>query len=78
MVAQNEYEQNRKATGLSKPSIILGLKPSLTIPVPLCFSLDLMHLIMNLAELLISHWRGTMPVTTSNYSVRNSRQLFNC
>ena len=58
---QNEYEQNRKATGLSKPSIILGLKPSLTIPVPLCFSLDLMHLIMNLSELLISHWRGTIP-----------------
>ena len=57
---QNEYEQNRKATGLSKPSIISGLEPSLTIPVPLCFSLDLMHLIMNLAELLISHWRGTM------------------
>jgi hypothetical protein len=25
---QNEYERNRKATGLSKPSIISGLKPS--------------------------------------------------
>ena len=48
---QNEYEQNRKATGLSKPLIISGLKPSLMILVPLCFSLDFMHLIMNLAEL---------------------------
>jgi hypothetical protein len=65
---QNEYEQNRKATGLSKPSIISGLEPSLTVPVPLCFSIDLMHLIINLGELHMSHWRGTMTFdhTTDN------------
>jgi len=67
-VNQNEYEQNRKATGLSKPSILSGLEPSLTILVPLCFSIDLMHLIMNISELIISHWRGTMTFdrTTDN------------
>ena len=65
---QNEYEQNRKATGLSKPSIISGLEPSRTIQAPLCFSVDLMHLLINLGELHMSHWRGTMAFdhTTDN------------
>ena len=55
---QNDYERNRKLTGLSKPSIIQGLKH--TLPVPLCFSLDLMHLIINLGELTIPLWRSTL------------------
>lgn len=58
---QNDYERNRKYTGISKPSIISGLYPDFTIPVPQCFSVDLMHLIsINLGELLLPLWRGTL------------------
>ena len=58
---QAEYEQNRKLTGLSKPSIISGLRKSLTLSVPKCFTVDLMHLLfLNIGELLISLWRGSL------------------
>lgn len=63
---QNEYERNQKATGIIKPSILSGLLPNLTLPVPLCFSLDLMHLFMNIGDLLSSIWRGTMKCDTSD------------
>ena len=55
------YQINRKETGISKPTILSGLVNSLMVPVPRCFPLDLMHLIfLNLGELLIPLWRGTM------------------
>ena len=58
---QNEYEKNRKATEISKPTILSGLLHDLMIPVPHCFPLDLMHLIfINIGELLIPLWQGTM------------------
>jgi hypothetical protein len=58
---QNDYEKNRKETGISKPTILSGLVTDLMVPVPRCFPLDLMHLIfINLGELLIPLWRGTM------------------
>jgi hypothetical protein len=57
---QNDYEKNRKLTGISKPSILSGLHPSHMLPVPLCFTIDLMHLFgLNIGELLIPIWRGT-------------------
>ena len=58
---QTDYERNRKLTGLSKPSILSGLLPSQSLQVPLCFSVDLMHLLfINLGELLIPLWRGSL------------------
>ncbi|KAG6905556.1 hypothetical protein DXG01_002009 [Tephrocybe rancida] len=58
---QASFEQNRKVTGLSKPSLFSGLVPELTIPVPRCFPLDLMHLLsLNIPELFISLWHGTL------------------
>ncbi|KAF8172911.1 hypothetical protein BJ912DRAFT_831986, partial [Pholiota molesta] len=58
---QNDYEKNRKLTGISKPSILSGLHPSYILPIPLCFTLDLMHLLsLNLGDLLISLWRGAL------------------
>ena len=58
---QNDYEQNRKNTGISKPSILSGLLPSHMLKLPLCFTVDLMHLIcLNLCNLLLSLWRGTI------------------
>jgi hypothetical protein len=58
---QTEYQANRKATGLSKPSIFSGLVAKQVLSVPNCFSLDLMHLLsINIEELLLSTWRGTI------------------
>ena len=58
---QNDYERNRKETGISKPSILTGLIAELMFPIPGCFALDLMHLLfINLGELLIPLWRGTL------------------
>jgi hypothetical protein len=56
---QNDYERNRKTTGISKPSLLSGLVPTLMLPIPLCFSVDLMHLLfINIPELLVSLWQG--------------------
>jgi hypothetical protein len=60
-VDQNEYERNRKLTGISKPSILSGLNSKFMFPIPLCFTVDLMHLLcINLGELLIPLWRGIL------------------
>ena len=58
---QTDYEKNWKLTGISKPSILSGLSPAHSLPVPRCFIIDLMHLLfINLGELLIPLWRGTL------------------
>lgn len=55
---QTDYELNWKLTRLSKPSIILGFDPTKSLPLPRCFTVDLMHLLsLNLGELLIPLWR---------------------
>lgn len=56
-----EYVKQRKRTGISKPSILSGLVERYMLPPPKCFTIDLMHLIfLNVGELLIPLWRGTM------------------
>ena len=58
---QTDYERNCKETRISKPSILSGLVTGLMFSVPCCFPLDLMHLLfINLGELLIPLWRGTL------------------
>ncbi|KAJ3861580.1 hypothetical protein EV359DRAFT_74615 [Lentinula novae-zelandiae] len=58
---KTEYKYNQKATGLSKPSILSGLHPGYSLPIPQCFGLDLMHLLLlNLEDLLLCLWRGTL------------------
>ena len=55
------YERNRRDTGISKPSILSGLQSKLSLPIPKCFTVDLMHLLyLNLGDLLISLWRGQL------------------
>ena len=57
----SQYKAERKRTGISKPSILLGLFNEQSFPVPACFGLDLMHLCeINIQDLLISLWRGTI------------------
>jgi hypothetical protein len=53
-----QYEARRRETGIRKPSIVEGL--SKVFPIPGCFPADLMHLGLNLSQLLVSLWRGTM------------------
>ena len=54
------FKNRRKQTGISKPSIFLGLKHNKMIGVPGCFGSDIMHLAaLNLPDLLINLWHGT-------------------
>ena len=58
---QANYEKKQKETGISKPSIVSGLVKKYMLPIPLCFSVDLMHLIcINTRELIIPLWHGQL------------------
>ena len=60
---QNDYEKNRKETGISKPSILSGLHPDYIFPIPSCFTIDIMHLFcLNIGDLLIQLWRGELKI----------------
>jgi hypothetical protein len=63
------YEQIRKATGIKRPSICLGLQPNRMLPVPRCFPLDLMHLsCLNITQHLLQIWCNTIkPKIPSGY-----------
>ncbi|KAJ2925299.1 hypothetical protein H1R20_g11767, partial [Candolleomyces eurysporus] len=64
---QTAYERTRLATGISRPSLILALKYLL--PPPKCFTVDLMHLLLNnIPELMLSIWRGTIKCDTETDS----------
>lgn len=64
---QRDHEKNRKLTGISKPSILSGLHPSYMLPIPLCFTLNVMHLFgLNIGELLIPLWRGIFKCELTN------------
>jgi hypothetical protein len=55
-----QYNENRRLTGIVRPSICLGFEESATFRVPLCFPMDLMHLIsINIPQHLIHIWRNT-------------------
>ncbi|TFK58978.1 hypothetical protein BDN72DRAFT_781368 [Pluteus cervinus] len=60
LTSQNitDYERNRLETGLVRPSPFLGFSPNHCLPPPEGFSLDLMHLVINIVALLIPLWRG--------------------
>ena len=55
---QHQFESRRTETGISKPLLITGLQPSCSLGVPICMTTDLMHLAVNISDLLISLWRG--------------------
>ena len=62
-----EYEKNRKSTGISKPSILSGLRSDLMYPIPRCFSIDLMHLFgLNIGDLLIKLYTGGMTCASTD------------
>ncbi|KIK52262.1 hypothetical protein GYMLUDRAFT_77908 [Collybiopsis luxurians FD-317 M1] len=56
-----EYKCNHKDTGLSKSSILSGLNSHLSLPIPACFGLNLMHLLcLNIEDLFLCLWCGTL------------------
>jgi len=53
------YEKSRLETGICKPCIFSGLNENHMVPVPSCFSGDIMHLpALNIPALLIPLWTG--------------------
>lgn len=55
-----QYKNHHLATGITKPTIFLGLQPERILGIPGCFGSDIMHLsVLNLPDLLINLWHGT-------------------
>jgi hypothetical protein len=54
-----QYRDRRAKTGICKPSILSGLGEG-TLEVPRMCSGDIMHLVLNLGDLLFSLWRGNI------------------
>ena len=58
---ETQYKKRRLETGISKPTIFLGFDAKQILGIPGCFGSDIMHLgTFNLADLLVSLWRGTL------------------
>jgi hypothetical protein len=56
---ETQYKKRRLETGISKPSIFLGLQQAKILGIPGCFGSDIMHLAsLNIPDLLINLWRG--------------------
>ncbi len=57
-----QYNERRLETGLSKPSLFLGIASNCRLDIPVCFPIDLMHLVaLNVPQLLLSLYRGKLP-----------------
>jgi hypothetical protein len=57
--SETQYKKRRLETGISKPSIFMGLNPKHRLDIPGCFGSDIMHLgSLNIPDLLINLWRG--------------------
>ncbi|EJD40588.1 hypothetical protein AURDEDRAFT_69965, partial [Auricularia subglabra TFB-10046 SS5] len=60
-----DYRRRRAETGICKPSILSGLR-SATLGVPRMCAGDIMHLVLNLGDLLVGLWRGTIDHASSD------------
>ena len=61
-----QYAQNRNDTGLTCPPLILGLQPSWSLGIPFSIMTDIMHLVANLSDLLVSLWHATIKCDVSD------------
>lgn len=58
---ETQYKKRRLETGISKPSIFLGISSARILGIPGCFGSDIMHLgSFNLSDLLLGLWRGVL------------------
>ncbi|KAG2066235.1 hypothetical protein BDR04DRAFT_1130108 [Suillus decipiens] len=53
-------------TGITKPLLILSLSPSQSLSVPYCMTPDIIHLVGNLSDLLLSLWHTTIDCATAD------------
>ena len=61
---ESQYRVRRLETGISRPSVFLGIEPSNTLGLPKSAGSDIMHLgALNISDLMISLWRGTIDCT---------------
>ena len=68
-----EYERQCLETGISRPSIFSGMPLNCRLPIPGLFPGDIMHLIgLNIPDLLLKLWRGTMDCDTKYGDNKNS------
>jgi hypothetical protein len=64
---ESKYKKRHLKTGISKPSIFLGLQEVKTLRVPSCFGSDIMHLLsLNILDLLVNLWWGMLDCDKSN------------
>lgn len=61
-----QFEKRRTETGIVKPSLLLGLNPAHVLGIPDCLTTDVMHLIANMSDLILSLWRGTIKCNVSD------------
>ncbi|GJF00949.1 hypothetical protein PsYK624_172530 [Phanerochaete sordida] len=57
---KTQYEERRLETGIAKPSIFSGIPENRRYPITSLFPGDIMHAVLNLAELLVGLWRGKL------------------
>ena len=68
-----EYEHRHLETGISRPSIFSGMPVECRLPIPGLFPGDIMHLIgLNIPDLLLKLWRGTMECDRKNGDDRDT------
>ncbi|EJD50606.1 hypothetical protein AURDEDRAFT_58434, partial [Auricularia subglabra TFB-10046 SS5] len=60
-----DYRRRRAETGICKPSILSGLGVA-TLGIPRMCAGDIMHLVLNLGDLLVGLWRGTIDHAASD------------
>ncbi|KAF8064108.1 hypothetical protein FPV67DRAFT_1782455 [Lyophyllum atratum] len=65
---QAEYELQRRETGICKPSIFSGLPDGTYLGIPNMFPGDIMHLVLNIADLLVGLWRGKLDCSKTSDS----------
>ncbi|KLO10906.1 hypothetical protein SCHPADRAFT_916213 [Schizopora paradoxa] len=62
-----QYKKRRRETGLSRPSIFQGFAPDCRLNIPVCFPIDLMHLVaLNVPDLMLSLYTGKLPCSRND------------
>ena len=70
VTTEADYQRERCDTGFGKPSIFLGLQDNKYLFMPICLPMDPMHhLALNMPDLVISLFRGTIHCDTRTDSV---------
>ncbi|KIK50939.1 hypothetical protein GYMLUDRAFT_182038 [Collybiopsis luxurians FD-317 M1] len=64
-----DYSENRKETGIKVPSLFLGMHPDTILGLPNMFPCDIMHLVLNLADLITPLLQGSLKLCNKDDDV---------